>query len=261
MYAHRSMEDYCNRYVMKMGEDAEGLLVDLGILSRLLGCNSVVVLLDRRADVDLSVLTPSPYLYNTNIRLRSTLSCDIPVFATVHLLLRPGHYELIYPRHDLNVQNLQHILSCHHDKCVFGSQKKNEHLGIEHYHSAKSVVEDKNDDNKNGIVPLEVDDSILNGMRASDFGDHLEPSYHSTASTAGMGDCNNFSYNEEDIKSDMKSNRHNITDMKMSQNKGAEDDRYAYYLRRQHTNSNDIKLHHKYDEDYDPSNSRKYGYI
>lgn len=80
-----NMEEYCARYVDCMGEDAEGPLVYLGVLLKSLDCWGVTIFLDRRDDVAMNV-------YETPFT-ESTTS-----LGTVHLLLRPGHYDLLYPR-------------------------------------------------------------------------------------------------------------------------------------------------------------------
>ena len=49
------MTDYCEKFVDTMGEDAEGTLVELGILPKCLMTSSVIIHLDRRSDVDINV--------------------------------------------------------------------------------------------------------------------------------------------------------------------------------------------------------------
>ena len=39
------MDGYCKRYVDAMGEDAEGALIDFGILPRCLGCDCNIIYL------------------------------------------------------------------------------------------------------------------------------------------------------------------------------------------------------------------------
>jgi hypothetical protein len=79
-YEVADMAEYVERYVLALGEDAEGSFVYLGIMFKALGIGGRTVFLDRRDDVDLTILrTPEE---------------DMPV--NVHLLLRPGHYDLLY---------------------------------------------------------------------------------------------------------------------------------------------------------------------
>jgi hypothetical protein len=44
----RTLEAYCEEYVMRMGVDAEGPLVDMGILFSLLQSKGTLVMFDRR---------------------------------------------------------------------------------------------------------------------------------------------------------------------------------------------------------------------
>jgi ubiquitin thioesterase protein OTUB1 len=81
-----SMEEYCRRYVDAMGEDAQGAFVYLGLLQSSLQCAGVTVILDNRAEVKTNILETSP------------LEAGSAAIATIHLLLRPGHYDLLYTR-------------------------------------------------------------------------------------------------------------------------------------------------------------------
>lgn len=88
-YSVRSMEKYCELFIFNNGEDAEGPIVDLGILIHILNCDGCVVLLDRRDNVNVSFLNPSPYLHDI-------IPLEEPILGDLHLLLRPGHYDLLY---------------------------------------------------------------------------------------------------------------------------------------------------------------------
>jgi len=81
-----TMQMYCDEWVLRMGVDAEGPLVDLGVLFTLLLCNCKMTILDRRSSVNLSVVSRSPECSGL---------CGDPL-ATIHLLYRPGHYDLLY---------------------------------------------------------------------------------------------------------------------------------------------------------------------
>eukprot|EP00607_Mallomonas_marina_P009645 CAMPEP_0182419612 /NCGR_PEP_ID=MMETSP1167-20130531/4026_1 /TAXON_ID=2988 /ORGANISM="Mallomonas Sp, Strain CCMP3275" /LENGTH=781 /DNA_ID=CAMNT_0024594623 /DNA_START=457 /DNA_END=2803 /DNA_ORIENTATION=- len=79
------MGSYCSKYVEAMGVDAEGPLVSGGLLFEALGCTGRTVFLDGRPEVDLTVLGLG--------RERRSSSTG----PEIHLLLRPGHYDLLYP--------------------------------------------------------------------------------------------------------------------------------------------------------------------
>mmetsp|Transcript_4560 Transcript_4560/g.10644 ORF Transcript_4560/g.10644 Transcript_4560/m.10644 type:complete len:345 (+) Transcript_4560:49-1083(+) len=77
---HTSVEEFCSRVVDPMGRDAETLALEA--LPRQLGVGLRLWILDRRDEVALVHLdTPGP---------------DGEV--DVHLLFKPGHYDLLYPR-------------------------------------------------------------------------------------------------------------------------------------------------------------------
>jgi hypothetical protein len=83
----QNMEDYCDKYVRQMGEDAEGAYLQLGILPSLLRTSCVIHNLDIHA-------------INSNIDQRE-IECPYTVIngsclGSVHILLRPGHYDLLY---------------------------------------------------------------------------------------------------------------------------------------------------------------------
>lgn len=78
--AYTSIEDFCLRVVDPMGRDAETLALDA--LPQQLGIGLRLWILDRRDEVGLvSLDTPGP---------------DGEV--DVHVLFKPGHYDLLYPR-------------------------------------------------------------------------------------------------------------------------------------------------------------------
>lgn len=77
------VEDFCQRVVLPMGTEAEGVV--LGALPAALGVGLRVVLLDRRGAKDVPLCD-----YNVPA---GALESGAPV---VHLQLRPGHYDLIY---------------------------------------------------------------------------------------------------------------------------------------------------------------------
>lgn len=76
------MEEYCGKYCLTMGTDAEGPFVNLGLLMLALNCTGVIVYLDPRDDVEVSCIASE----STGNEI-----------ACVHVLLRPGHYDLLYP--------------------------------------------------------------------------------------------------------------------------------------------------------------------
>ena len=104
-----TIEDYCRKYVDVMGEDAEGAFVYMGLLQSSLNCSGVTVFLDARADIPLNYLETSPFkiaIDSTNAVVGDTTDSDAGAaamkssasIATIHLLLRPGHYDLLYPK-------------------------------------------------------------------------------------------------------------------------------------------------------------------
>lgn len=97
----QGMAQYCHKYVNLMGRDAEGPLVEGGLLLAALSCNGCLIYLDRRDDAPLRVVTfkyqPKTEDYQVNGDLQSSESQQ--AWATVHVLLRPGHYDLLYRLH------------------------------------------------------------------------------------------------------------------------------------------------------------------
>jgi hypothetical protein len=45
-----TIEEYCKEYVNRLGEDAQGPLVQMGLLLRTLSCHGITVFLDRRQE-------------------------------------------------------------------------------------------------------------------------------------------------------------------------------------------------------------------
>ena len=95
----RNMTDYCTKYVETMGADAEGVVVSAGILLSALQCTGCTVFLDHREDVGVTVMG--------TVFSHDSMKADDPIannykrvsrrdLATLHLLLRPGHYDLLY---------------------------------------------------------------------------------------------------------------------------------------------------------------------
>jgi len=79
--AYTNVEEFCRRVVDPMGRDAETLALDA--LPQQLGVGLRLWILDRRDEVGLA-------------------SIDMPVDGQVdvHVLFKPGHYDLLYPRGD-----------------------------------------------------------------------------------------------------------------------------------------------------------------
>lgn len=77
------MEQYCEKYVLKMGVDAEGPFVNLGVLLLAFNCTCTIVLLDSREDVEMAVVECG--------------SSVVSVVGHIHLLLRNLHYDVLYP--------------------------------------------------------------------------------------------------------------------------------------------------------------------
>ena len=77
-----------------MGVDAEGPLVEMGVLFQIFKCNGCVVLVDRSDD--------------SRVMLCRTEcgSVDAHRPATIYVMLRPGHYDLLYPRDDITAEKL-----------------------------------------------------------------------------------------------------------------------------------------------------------
>jgi hypothetical protein len=85
----KSTEDYCESDILTWGVDAESPFIELGALEEILGCKSVIVILDR----------------NGNCKEVSYEFQDgKPVFGSVSLFLKPGHYDLLVPVGNMQVQ-------------------------------------------------------------------------------------------------------------------------------------------------------------
>ncbi len=78
----KSLEDFCEKFVLKMGVSAEGAHIESGILPMALGCNTVIEYIGPQENC------------------RSTLTTIVPddkeSICTLHLLYRPDHYDLLY---------------------------------------------------------------------------------------------------------------------------------------------------------------------
>jgi hypothetical protein len=92
-----SLQDYVREYIFQLGVDAEGSFLQLGVLFSALACHGRTVFLDRRADVAIKIME-TPQDPNSDV----SAPMD-PQDVDVHLLLRPGHYDLLY--HSLFVRS------------------------------------------------------------------------------------------------------------------------------------------------------------
>jgi hypothetical protein len=75
---------YCEKHINEMGRDAEGPYIELGILPSLLRCKCVIYSLDMRHMSEKEYVCPF------------TTKEDVEPLAVIHVLLRPGHYDLLY---------------------------------------------------------------------------------------------------------------------------------------------------------------------
>jgi hypothetical protein len=81
---------YCREYVLKMGVCAEGAHVDLGILPSALRIESHIIMVPRERSSEVNILhTQLPAINGQKKKI-----------ADVHLLFRPGHYDLLYTGKD-----------------------------------------------------------------------------------------------------------------------------------------------------------------
>eukprot|EP01041_Mallomonas_annulata_P005581 gene5581-11240_t len=99
----KSLSEYCQVYVETMGVDAEGPLVSCGLLFEALHCSGCTVILDRRTEVDLSLIETScvqksQSQVSSSSSPSSSSTPPLSPVRDIHLLLRPGHYDLLYPR-------------------------------------------------------------------------------------------------------------------------------------------------------------------
>ena len=89
-----SLEQYCYDCVEKDGIDAEGTLVDLGILPSILNFRSYLCLIDRES-VAMTI-------HSTHPDKNDPLSHG-SVMGSVHVLLQPGHFDILYPKSEEDV--------------------------------------------------------------------------------------------------------------------------------------------------------------
>ena len=83
----RDIEEYCAKFINPLGVDAEGPVVELGILPLCLGCKCEIVYLDKESKNSLMHFRTCLKEYAPSAMIFGSL--------TVHLLLRPGHYDLM----------------------------------------------------------------------------------------------------------------------------------------------------------------------
>lgn len=119
-----SISEYCTNYVEMMGVDAEGPLVSEGILLSIFGAAGCTVLLDRRSDVDLSVtITNISFRGNENsgngsggvmrgrIGFGTQSSSGVgDKLQPIHVLLRPGHFDLLYAKPSVTLESIPELL-------------------------------------------------------------------------------------------------------------------------------------------------------
>ena len=85
----KSTEQYCEEDILTWGVDAESPFIELGALEETLGCNCNIIILDR----------------NGNCKAVSyEFQDEKPVFGSVSLFLKPGHYDLLVPVGNMQVQ-------------------------------------------------------------------------------------------------------------------------------------------------------------
>ena len=85
----KSTEDYCEKFILKWGEDAESPFIEFGILDETLGCECNIVILE----------------INGNCKtIQYNLPDDKPKYSSVALFLKPGHYDLLVPVGNMQVQ-------------------------------------------------------------------------------------------------------------------------------------------------------------
>ncbi len=106
------METYCNAFINQMGRDAEGPYIELGILPNLLHCRCVIFNLDMRSMSENEIACP--YTGDT---------ADEPL-AELHILLRPGHYDLLYtPTMTFSSEHIRHHIE---QSCALQLQRAEE---------------------------------------------------------------------------------------------------------------------------------------
>jgi ubiquitin thioesterase protein OTUB1 len=82
----RNMNEFCDKYIKAMDVDVEGAFIELGILPSLLGCACTIVYLSRIEGNDLKDFTNAP------------IDTSVPLNINIHILLKPGHYDMLYPK-------------------------------------------------------------------------------------------------------------------------------------------------------------------
>ncbi len=80
---YSDLVDYCGKCVYRLGRDAEGPLVNKGVLFQCLECEGSIVFLDRGSN-PISVM------------MFKFLSAMGDKVGRVNILLKPGHYDLLY---------------------------------------------------------------------------------------------------------------------------------------------------------------------
>ena len=111
-YEDADMETYCNTFINQMGRDAEGPYIELGILPNLLDCRCVIFNLDMRSMSENEIVCP----YTGD-------SVNEPL-AELHILLRPGHYDLLYTPNTIFPS--QHIHNLTDENRAFQMQRAEE---------------------------------------------------------------------------------------------------------------------------------------
>jgi hypothetical protein len=78
----KSLEDFCEKFVLKMGVSAEGAHIEFGMLPMALGCKTVIefIVPEKNGRSTLTTIVPD----------------DKESICTLHLLYRPGHFDLLY---------------------------------------------------------------------------------------------------------------------------------------------------------------------
>ena len=94
-YPVGSIEEYCSLYIDAMGVDAEGLTVDAGLLPSALNCSCYLCFLDRdSSDIFILLTDPTSTLSSSS----TTTDIDMNCLESIHILLQPGHFDMLYPK-------------------------------------------------------------------------------------------------------------------------------------------------------------------
>ena len=93
-----SLEVFYQDYILEMGICAEGAHVDLGLLPRALYCSSNIVILPRENSSIVS------FRQSTYIPCGDNID-GVRELGDIHLLFRPGHYDLLYQGADLESES------------------------------------------------------------------------------------------------------------------------------------------------------------